>query len=147
MNSGPFAQTPSNKLDPLSKASYTSNRPYKSPYTIRAGSIMGTGATARANAPVRTNLLKLWFGTAEARGGEGFRAATGLNLEYHRTCCEQRDEIELSQTSDVVCQVFWEELFTRRRKANRVEAGLRRKALGGKVGVFSSDDIGCGSTL
>jgi hypothetical protein len=44
----------------------------------------------RANATVRDNLLKRWFGTAEAfmrgeaRGAQGFRAATGLNLEYHR---------------------------------------------------------------
>src|SRR5271165_1849439 len=44
----------------------------------------------RANAAVRDNLLKRWFGTAEAfmrgetRGGQGFRAVTGLNFEYHR---------------------------------------------------------------
>jgi hypothetical protein len=44
----------------------------------------------RANAAVRENLLKRWFGTAEAftrgeaRVGQGFRAATVLNLEYHR---------------------------------------------------------------
>jgi hypothetical protein len=58
----------------------------------------------RANAAVRKNLLNWWFGTVgekmskpnsiesqlegfrrgEARGGQGFRAVTGLNLEYHR---------------------------------------------------------------
>jgi hypothetical protein len=44
----------------------------------------------RANAVVRESLLKRWFERAEAfmkgeaRGGQGFRAATGLNLEYHR---------------------------------------------------------------
>jgi hypothetical protein len=44
----------------------------------------------RVNAPVRSNLLKRWFGTAEAymrgeaRGGQGFRALTGLNLDYQR---------------------------------------------------------------
>ena len=43
----------------------------------------------RANAAVRDNLLKWWFGTIEAftrgevRGGQGFRAATGLNVDYH----------------------------------------------------------------
>ena len=44
----------------------------------------------RASGAVRRNLLNLWFGTldafgrGEAGGGQGFRAATGLNLEYHR---------------------------------------------------------------
>jgi len=44
----------------------------------------------RANADVRRELLNWWFGTldafirGEARGGQGFRAATGLNVEYHR---------------------------------------------------------------
>jgi hypothetical protein len=40
----------------------------------------------RANTAVRGNLLKRWFEKAdafmrgEARGGQGFRAATGLNV-------------------------------------------------------------------
>ena len=43
----------------------------------------------RANAAVREKLLNRWFETAEAfmRGearAQGFRAATGLNVEYHR---------------------------------------------------------------
>jgi hypothetical protein len=44
----------------------------------------------RVNAAVRGNLLKGWFRTSEAftrgeaRGGQGFRAVTGLNLGYHR---------------------------------------------------------------
>jgi hypothetical protein len=44
----------------------------------------------RANAGVRRELLNRWFGTADAfmRGaaddGRGLRAATGLNVEYHR---------------------------------------------------------------
>ena len=43
-----------------------------------------------ANEIVRSKLLNLWFGTpdafmrGEAGGGQGFRAATGLNVEYHR---------------------------------------------------------------
>jgi hypothetical protein len=43
-----------------------------------------------ANTAVRGNLLNRWFGTADAftrgdvRSGQGFRAATGLNFEYHR---------------------------------------------------------------
>ena len=43
----------------------------------------------RGNAAVRENLLNRWFGTLEgflrglARGGQGFRAATGLNMKYH----------------------------------------------------------------
>jgi MTH538 TIR-like domain (DUF1863) len=42
------------------------------------------------NSAVRDNLLNLWFSTADgftrgqARGGQGFRAATALNVEYHR---------------------------------------------------------------
>src|SRR5262249_6932732 len=45
---------------------------------------------ATANASVRENLLNLWFRTPDAfqrgnlRSGQGFRAATGLNLEYQR---------------------------------------------------------------
>jgi hypothetical protein len=44
----------------------------------------------RANASVRAALLNRWFGTADAfmrgnaRGGQGFRSARGLNIEYHR---------------------------------------------------------------
>jgi hypothetical protein len=44
----------------------------------------------RANAAVRVNLLHRWFDTpdtfvrGEDRDGQGFRAATGLNVEYHR---------------------------------------------------------------
>ena len=53
----------------------------------------------RANAAVRGNLLNRWFGTAdafmrgEARGGQGFRAATGLNLEYHRVATSNAAEL------------------------------------------------------
>ena len=42
------------------------------------------------NATVRVNLLNRWIATqdafrrGEARGGQGFHAATGLNVEYHR---------------------------------------------------------------
>jgi hypothetical protein len=44
----------------------------------------------RADAAVREKLLNRWFDTpeaferAEARDGQSFRAATGLNLQYHR---------------------------------------------------------------
>jgi len=44
----------------------------------------------RTNPSVRTTLLNRWFGTVDAfvrgetRDGQGFRAATGLNVEYHR---------------------------------------------------------------
>jgi hypothetical protein len=44
----------------------------------------------RANAAVRGDLLNRWFRTADAftrgnaRDGQGFRSATGLNLAYHR---------------------------------------------------------------
>jgi hypothetical protein len=53
----------------------------------------------RANAVVRENLLNRWFGKAEAfmkgevRGGEGFRAATGLNVEYHRLATSNAAEL------------------------------------------------------
>lgn len=42
------------------------------------------------NAAVRSNLLSRWFGAKEAfargdaRNGQGFRAVTGLNMDYHR---------------------------------------------------------------
>jgi hypothetical protein len=53
----------------------------------------------RANAVVRDNLLKRWFETSEAltrgeaRGGQGFRAVTGLNLEYHRLAISGAEEL------------------------------------------------------
>jgi hypothetical protein len=53
----------------------------------------------RANAAVHRNLLNRWFGTEEAfmrgavRGGQGFRAATGLNVEYHRLATSNAAEL------------------------------------------------------
>ena len=53
----------------------------------------------RANAAVRGKLLNRWFGTADAfirgkaRGGQGFRAATGLNLDYHRLATSNAAEL------------------------------------------------------
>ena len=53
----------------------------------------------RANAAVRGNLLNRWFGTADAfmrgaaRGGQGFRASTGLNVEYHRLVTSDAAEL------------------------------------------------------
>ena len=56
----------------------------------------------RANAVVRNDLLKRWFGTldafarVQARGGQGLRAATGLNLEYHRLAIRGASELGLN---------------------------------------------------
>ena len=56
-------------------------------------------AQLRANEDVRKNLLNRWFGTldafmrGEARGGQGIRAATGLNLEYHRLAMSDATEL------------------------------------------------------
>ena len=53
----------------------------------------------RANAAVRGDLLKRWFGTPDAftrgevRGGQGFRATTGLNVEYHRLASSNAAEL------------------------------------------------------
>ena len=53
----------------------------------------------RANAAVRDKLLKQWFGTAEAfmrgeaRNGQGFRAVTRLNLEYHQLAISDAAEL------------------------------------------------------
>ena len=53
----------------------------------------------RANAAVRSNLLNQWFERlesftrAQARGGQGLRAATGLNLEYHRLAIKGAAEL------------------------------------------------------
>ena len=56
---------------------------------------------------MRDNLLKRWFGTAEAftkgeaRGGQGFRAVTGLNLEYHRLAISGATELGRSLAADL----------------------------------------------
>ena len=52
----------------------------------------------RANAAVREKLLNRWFETAEAfmRGearAQGFRAATGLNVGYHRLVTSRAAEL------------------------------------------------------
>jgi hypothetical protein len=53
----------------------------------------------RDNAAVRSNLLNRWFGTAEAymkgeaRGGQGFLAATGLSQKYHRRATTGVEEL------------------------------------------------------
>jgi hypothetical protein len=53
----------------------------------------------RADAAVRGTLLNLWFGTADefmrgaARGGQGFRAAMGLHVEYHRFATSKAAEL------------------------------------------------------
>jgi hypothetical protein len=52
-----------------------------------------------ANAAVREKLLNRWFETAEAfmrgqaRVGQGFRAATGLNVEYHQFVTSKAAEL------------------------------------------------------
>jgi hypothetical protein len=59
---------------------------------------------APANVAVRDNLLKRWIGTIEAflRGdGQGFRAATGLNLEYHRLVVSGAMELGRSVAADL----------------------------------------------
>jgi hypothetical protein len=53
----------------------------------------------RVNAAVRENLLNRWFGTADAfmrgnvRDGQGFRSATGLNVENHRLAMSDAAEL------------------------------------------------------
>ena len=58
-----------------------------------------------ANAVVRENLLNRWFSTAEsfmrgeARNGQGFRAAIGLNLKYRRITTRNAGEFGLRLAS------------------------------------------------
>ena len=61
----------------------------------------------RAHSTVRGNLLNRWFATVEAfmrgaaRGGQGFRAAMGLNVEYHRIATSNAAELGRRLTADL----------------------------------------------
>jgi hypothetical protein len=59
----------------------------------------------QANADVRRKVLNLWFENdfmrGEAGGGQGFRAATGLNVEYHRLATSEAAELGNSLAADL----------------------------------------------
>ena len=70
-----------------------------SPFSDEREALWELAQLNSANATVCENLLIRWFGTADtyergnARDGQGFRAAIGLNVEYHRLAT--RSEAEL----------------------------------------------------